>query len=422
MLDLGQLRRHIKTLNTGDKPFWQEAIRSLKGHEAQVWATAPRELVGLLVESLRCQLAGGPEGNGLTLPPVFRQEAAILLGMIGPRSASAIPQLIELLQDSKGEGVREAAATALGRIGKEAGVAVRDLIRVLQPNCRANLAARVARALGEIGRAGDEVRSALVGAWILPGEPLKSQASIALCQLGYDVPGLLPSLTTTLVSNRDAALRKMAAEALGWCSKNDAGVVPALAAALNDADEGIRALAAFGLHRMKLSREKAIQACCQQLKDSPHAETALRKFGQSVVPALIQALGAKDVTTREKAAQTLSGIGEAAAEASPALSQALRDGDADVRLAVAKALWSITKEAQEVVPVLAHLLVRKWSPGPEGGESRRIFLLAVIESLGRIGPPAQVAIPALLDKAGDKNRHIRESAIRALRQIGPDAA
>jgi HEAT repeat protein len=199
-------------------------------------------------------------------------------------------------------------------------------------------------------------------------------------------------------------------------------VVPALAAALNDADEEIRALAASGLRRMKLSREMAVQVCCQQLKDFPHAETALRRFGQSAVPALIQALGAEDAATREKAAQTLSGIGAAAAEASPALSRALRDGDADVRLAVAKALWSITSEAQEVVPALAHLLARKWSPGPERGESRRRFLLAVIESLGRIGPPAQAAIPALLDKAGDNNRHVRESAIRALRQIDPDAA
>ena len=423
MLDRGQLRHHIQSLNTADKSIWQEAIRSLKGHESQVWATAPLEIVGLLVESLRHRLSGGPEGKGLTASPAFRQEAAILLGMIGPRSASAIPQLIELLKVGNGEGVREAAATALGRIGKPAGAAVGDLIRVLQTNCRANLAARVARALGEIGQAGDKVRAALVGAWTLPGDHLRGQASIALCQLGCDTPGLLPYLTITLVANRDAALRKMSAEALGWCGKSDdAGVVPALAAALNDADEEVRGLATFGLRRMKLSQEMAIQVCCEQLKDSPHAETALRRFGQSAVPSLIRALGAKDAATREKAARALSGIGEAAAEASPPLIQALRDGDADVRLAVAKALWSITKEAQKVVPALARLLERKWPPRPEADESRRRFLLEVIESLGRIGPPAQVAIPALLDKTGDENRHVRESAIRALRQIGPAAA
>jgi HEAT repeat protein len=422
MLDLGQLRHHIKTLNAGDKSFWPEAIHSLKGHEAREWATAPLEVVGPLVESLRCQLTGSPAGNGLNCSPTYRQDVATLLGKIGPRSASAIPQLIELLKDGKGEGVREAAATALGRIGKQAGVAVRDLIGVLRPNCRVHLAARVARALGDIGWAGDEVRSALVGAWLLPGDYLKSQASIALCQLGCAAPGLLPNLTATLVSSRDAAQRKLAAEALGWCSRSDAGVVPALAAALNDGDEEIRGLATFGLRRMKLTQEKAIQVCCQQLKDSPHAEAALRRFGQSAVPALIRALGAEDATTREKAAQTLSGIGEAAAKAVPPLSLALRDGDAGVRLAVAKALWSITKEVQKVVPALAHLLERKWSPGPEADESRRRFFLAVIESLGRIGPPAQEAIPALLEKTGDENRHIRESAIRALRQIGPDAA
>jgi hypothetical protein len=53
MLDLGQLRHHIKTLNTGDKSFWQEAIRSLKGHEARDWATAPLKVVGPLVVNIR---------------------------------------------------------------------------------------------------------------------------------------------------------------------------------------------------------------------------------------------------------------------------------------------------------------------------------------------------------------------------------
>src|SRR5262245_41793397 len=117
MLDLGQLRHHIKALNTGDKSFWQEAIRSLQGHEAQDWATAPLKVVGPLAESLRCHLTGSPARNGLNFSPAFRQEVATLLGNIGPRSAPAVPQLIELLKGGNGEGVREAAATALGRIG-----------------------------------------------------------------------------------------------------------------------------------------------------------------------------------------------------------------------------------------------------------------------------------------------------------------
>jgi HEAT repeat protein len=233
---------------------------------------------------------------------------------------------------------------------------------------------------------------------------------------------LLSTLSGTLVSHRDASLRKSAAEALGYRSKNDPGVVPALAAALNDEDEGVRALAEAGLRRMHLSQGKAMQLCCQQLKDCPCAETALRRFGQGAVAALIQALGAEDATTRQKAARTLSGIGEAAVEAVAALSQALHDGDSDVRLSAAKALWSISKEPAEVVPALAGLLGGKWSPAARAGDSRRRFLQEVIESLGRIGPQARAAIPSLLEKARDENRHVLESAIRALRQIDPAAA
>jgi HEAT repeat protein len=422
MLELGQLRNHIKALKTGDKPSRLEALRSLKTHERPEWATAPPELVGPLVESLRCQLTGSPGGNGLTFPPAFRQEAATILGNIGPRSGPAIPQLIELLNKDQGEVVREAAATALGKIGKEARVAVDALLNVLQPDCRGTLAGRVARALGDIGRTDDRVRSALVDLWRLPGDSLKSQAAIALCQLRADAPGLLTNLTGTLVNHRDASLRKSAAEALGFRSKNDPGVVPALAAALHDDDEGVRALAGAGLQRMHVSQGKAIELCCQQLKDVPCAETALTRFGRGAVAALIQALGAEDSTTRQKAARTLSGIGEAATAAAAALSQALHDGDWDVRLSAAKALWSISKEPEEVVPVLADLLGGKWSPAAHVGDLRRRFLQEVIEALGRIGPQARAAIPSLLEKARDENRHVLESAIRALRQIDSDAA
>jgi hypothetical protein len=61
-------------------------------------------------------------------------------------------------------------------------------------------------------------------------------------------------------------------------------------------------------------------------------------------------------------------------------------------------------------------------PDPENADSRRMFIQSVIESLCRIGPPAKAAVAALTQKTKDENRLIRESALRALREISPAAA
>jgi HEAT repeat protein len=422
MLDLSQLRRHTEALTGGDKSTRQEAVRSLKTQEEQDWVSAPADILGPLVEALRGQLVergGGPSPFGF--PPHFRQDVATVLGNIGPRSAPAVPQLAELLKKGQGEAVREATAVALGKVGTKARGAVPDLIQVLQSECRGTLAARVAWALGAIGCADDTVRSALVTLWLYPGEASKGPAAVALCRLGCDAPGLLPYLTDTVVAHRDVTLRRAAAEALGWRDPEEPGVVPALAVALNDDEEAVRHQAEAGLRRMHVSQEKALQFCGQQLKDSSCAETALARFGPHALPALLKALGAADATTRATAARTLSCIGEAAAPAVPALSEALRDGAAEVGLAAAKAVWNITAQSEEVVPALAQLLKRKCPPASDTGDVRRRFLQGVIEALGRIGTPAATALPLLLEKARDENRHVRESAVRAIRQIDPKA-
>jgi HEAT repeat protein len=422
MFDQGELHRHIEVLNRGDKSSRQETLRSLKSHPEQEWTTAPHDIIGPLVEALRFPLTEKGAEEGLNFPSAFRQEVATVLGNIGPRSEPAVPQLAGLLKKGHGEVVREAAAIALGKIGKKAKPAVDDLVSVLQSDCKDSLAGRVARALGGIGCTHDAVCTALEKLWLSSAGSSKSQAAVALCQLGCDAPGLMTALTGNLVSRRDAAFRKAAAEALGWCSKKQAGVVPALAAALTDEDEDIRQLAASGLQRMGVSQAEALQSCCKQLKDAPCAEAALARFGTVAVPVLIQALAAEDPAAREKAARILGGMGEVAAEAAPALCAALRDVDRDVRLAAAKAVWNITKEAEEAVPALAKLLGWMRPQGEGNGDSRRSFLQGVIEALARIGAPAKAAVPMLLKKARDENRHVRESALRALRQIDPEAA
>jgi len=422
MLEHGQLRRQIQALNSGDEPLRREAIHALKQHEKTEWEAVPVEITRPLVESLRKQLPKSQE-NGAK-PPLFRQEVVTILGNIGRRSEPALPQLVDLLSDGVPDGIREAAATALGRIGKEARVGVDQLIQILHSSCRIALADRVARALGDIGCADHRVRGALTNLWLFPvhSQSNQMQIAIALCKLKIDARGLLKYLTATLVGSRDTSLRKSAAEALAWCSKNDVDVVPALTAALYDDDEEVRKLAEAGLGQMRLTQAKAIHLCAQQLKESAQAETALRRSGQLAVPALIEALESKEPLSREKAARTLGSIGELAVEASPALTTVLQDKQLEVRLAAAKGLWNISKNADAVVPVLADLLGGKGPPNAATSDARRNFFQSVVEALCRIGPPAKAAIPALTRKTKDENRLIRESAQRALREIGPATA
>ncbi len=414
MLDLGQLNEHIQALDNGDDTSRRQALLSLREHAEQEWATVPAEVVRNLVKSLKVQFLSEMK------QPFIHKEVSTILGNMGIRSKTAIPQLVELLKEGIPDPVREAAVIALGKMGKQSKVGVSEIVQLLKTS-RPALSTHIVRALGNIGCADQRVRSALVNLWTLPNQFQGSQAqvAIALCKLRIDATGLLGILTKNLVANPDASLRKSAAEALAWCNKNELDVVPALlAATLSDTNDDVRLIAQAGLDQQHLSREKAIHLCALQLKDSSYAESALRKSGPLAVSALIEALAINDSLVRMKAARTLGLLAELAVEAAPALTAALRDKDMQVRLAAAKSLWSITKNGEVVVPVLVQLLEQQWADA-DAGETRRMFLQTVSEALCRIGPPAKAATPALSRLAKDKNRHISESALNAIRTIEP---
>jgi HEAT repeat protein len=65
------------------------------------------------------------------------------------------------------------------------------------------------------------------------------------------------------------------------------------------------------------------------------------------------------------------------------------------------------------------LLEEKGTTDLQGDESRRRFLQTVIEALGRIGPAAAAAVPALMKKTKDANRLVSQSAANALGRIVP---
>jgi HEAT repeat protein len=412
MLDLRELHNDMQVLESGNENSRRQTLQSLRNHDAKEWAIVPVKAVQTLVELLQHNLAGE------TKQTFIRQEIVGLLGNIGPGAEPAIPQLIDMLQEGIPDGVREGAAMALGKIGRESRAAVDPLTKLVS-SARPTLVVRAIRALGEIGCADLKVRTALTDQWQSPSQTQNGQvqAAIALCKLHVEVKGLVRFLTSMLAGNQDASLRLAAAEALGWCDKNEGDVVPALlAAALNDKNEEVRHRAQASLDQLRLSRKKTIQMCSRQLKDSPYAETALRHSGQLAVPALIEALGAKESVVKEKAARILGSLGELAASAVPELRKVLRDREPEIRLAAAKGLWNITKNADDVVPVLVDLL-EDGATEHNANESRRRFLQTVIEALQRIGPPAKAAIRALTGKTRDKNRLVSESALSALKEI-----
>jgi HEAT repeat protein len=416
MLDQVELHRQARALDGRDEVARRHAIQALRRHQEADWAKAPAAVCQGLVVALRQHLH---DSAGL---PLVLKDVATILGNIGPRSKSAVPQLIGLLREEVPEPVRESAVIALGKFGEEARPAVDGLLELCKHH--GPLTNHALRAICQIGCADHRIRSGLADLWRAPNltEDIRLETALAVCRLGFDVEGLLSYLTHRLVADQDKRLRKTIAEALAKRDKRELDVVPALLiVALVDKDDEVRQAAETALGELRLTRESAIVVCAKQLGAATHAETALCKSGRPAVGALVEIIGSKDAAVRIAAARICGGLGELALEAAPALAGALKDRNVDVRLIAAKALWNITKLPDLAVPALIKLLEEPVPPVFDSIEARRRFLQTVIEALWRIGSPAKAALPALAQKAKDQNRLVRESALNAMKKIAPSA-
>jgi HEAT repeat protein/beta-lactamase regulating signal transducer with metallopeptidase domain len=250
-------------------------------------------------------------------------------------------------------------------------------------------------------------------------------------------PRAVEALMRALRSDSDAGVRAMAAWALGQIE--DPRAVPALGEALNgDASAEVRAMAATALG--EIESPQAI----------PHLRTALRDSSDDVrakavmalgeiedagaVPALAEALRDANVEIRRNAAWALGEI-ESPTAVDP-LVGALRDGDLDVRR---KAVWALGEiEDPRALPGLVTALrdadaetrwTAAWAIGeiqPEGSAAPAALIDAagdasaevrknVAWALGEIADPA--GVPALRRLIQDANAEVREHAIEALTEI-----
>lgn len=202
-----------------------------------------------------------------------------------------VRELIAKLKD-KDSDIRRAAAKELAEVGPEAKPAVPDLIRALGDK---DLFVRrySAEALGNVG---PEAKAAIPALSAALNDPKKEVAEAAIDALGKFGPESLAALTSALKdANKDPAVRRKAAIALGKIGLRARSAVPAMTDILNGKvkaakkgkgnDDDIRLEVASALGSVAKSDDtaaiKALETLSEAKRRSPlktAAGDALRKI------------------------------------------------------------------------------------------------------------------------------------------------
>jgi HEAT repeat protein len=192
---------------------------------------------------------------------------------------------------------------------------------------------------------------------------------------------------TPLLQDTDVLIRRGALDFLEILEDDAIPAIPAMSARLVDSDRFVCWAAARTLGN--LPPEKAAAA----------------------TPGLSGLLFHPDLDVRLAAAKALEQMGPYAREAVPALARAILDGDAEARMAVMYALVSIgPKNTAEAIPNLIKSLSVEVAPD---ARLRR----TAAEALGKLGPAARSALPALRRALGDDDSEVRVNASDAILNI-----
>jgi len=372
-----------------------------------------------------------------------------------PALRPAVPVLREMLQDEYVDVCR-AAIQALGAMGREARPAVSDLMEIAEKD-KPYLASEAALALGKIGD--PRALPTILAAWDRGWEWDMSNAShIGAMGMGHNspyrraliymqeeaIPFLIKHLGQGSQEERDHALY-----ALGEVGYRSETAMEAIMGMLASDDPTTQLIAMSALGKLRVGAEAAVPRILSLLKGADHeymwsAADALADFGRPALPHLLKGLEEEEPMVRLGVIHAFREMDPTPDEAVPALVERLeKDQDPGVRSAAAQALGLTRTDRKEVMIALAQGMfdgdatVRQVSAqaltwqGPAPVEALPTLIRALkmdgrvpqnaATALGRMGPEAAPAVPALMEVIGNWTDGYFVEAVRALGQIGPAA-
>jgi HEAT repeat protein len=345
----------------------------------------------------------------------MRVEAADELGFAAEAAEVVVPALLRAVRDSDGD-VRACALGALRRLSPGPEIEI-PAYRAVLTDPAEDMGIRIDAAVN-LSFAGEPGVAALLELARHPDAMTRQLSLAKLGQVFSEQPSARDAILRALIealNDPDAAARQVARSALGegYIGKP---AEAALRAALRAADSLTRAGAAVVLLELAPEDAGPVAELAAALGDArPEvrrtAARPLEKVNEQHAPlaweGLLRCLGDEDADVRAAAAWALRELALAPAEqAVPALARSLGlDQDWERRLDLCKTLSRYGRKAAGAAPALAAILGEFLAHLDElqGSALFGCYAEALVEALGRVGPPAAEAVP-LLEKLADSFR------------------
>ncbi len=339
---------------------------------------------------------------------------------IGPDAAETVPELTQLLGDTKHSHLLIQALLALASIGPAAQPAESAILPHLEMTTDDTVPVAAAYALGAIGA--KDADASLKKALSKKDPFLHMVASWALAKLNPEDQQLLKAAVDELtkgLANEKPEMRTAAAKGLQMLQAPPEIVAPALLLVANDPDPHVSANIVSALAGLGESVVPRATKALQNPKARVLALRVLTKLGpkaSGAVDPLVAASKGADPEFRAKVYFTLAAIGPGAAPATETLADAISNDDKRVRESAVYALREIGPGAKAAT----RPLLRKM-------EADKSFdSLAAAWALSRIAvgndAVAKRVLPVLLRGLSSADEQTRLHSTEAIAEWGPNGA